>query len=450
MKKLIAFLLSATLAASVFCLFSQSAFALTEELSQPRIVMENVTAAPGEEVVLSVDLVNNPGLINVKLSLEYDHEVFTLTEIEDGGLFTELLCSEHLSDDPLVMIFSDDTALADITADGTLVVLKFSTDEQAAEETYDFVLSCTDTYDQQLNSKTVSAAENTVTLAAPTPLEILNQPQNYSGAVNTSTVLSVSASGSGLTYQWQVCANGSTWKNVTSTGYNKASMTVTLTAARNGYQYRCVITDALQNQVISDPAALTIEEELTITAQPQNYTGAVNTNAVLSVSASGSGLTYQWQVCTNGSTWKNVTSTGYNKAAMTVTLTAARNGYQYRCVVKDLTGATVTSDPATIAVGEELTITAQPQNYTGAVNTNAVLSVSASGSGLTYQWQVCTNGSTWKNVTSTGYNKASMTVTLTAARNGYQYRCVVKDLTGAAVTSDPATIAVGGTAVVTG
>ena len=295
-------------------------------------------------------------------------------------------------------------------------------------------------WDGNGDSVTSDAATLTKT---PDKLAIVTQPADYAGALNTNAVLTVKATGEGLKYQWQVCTNGSTWKNVTGTGYNKASMTVTLTSARNGYQYRCVVTDGSGASVTSKAATLKKSAAaLTITAQPENYTGDLNTSATFTVKATGEGLKYQWQVCINGSTWKNVTSTGYNKASMTVTLTSARNGYQYRCVVKDAYGASVTSKAATLKKGAAaLTITAQPENYTGDLNTSATFTVKATGEGLKYQWQVCTNGSTWKNVTSTGYNKASLNVTLTSARNGYQYRCVVTDGSGASVTSAAASLA---------
>ena len=302
---------------------------------------------------------------------------------------------------------------------------------------YQYRCVVADVDDQEVISEAATLTKKAAVLA------IKEHPINYAGTVNEYTTLTVKASGENLTYQWQVDTTGTGWKNVTSSGYNKSAIKVQLTLARNGYQYRCVVTDGDGNSVISNPAMIFAREAAPakITAQPQNYTGAVNTTATLAVTATGSNLKYQWQVNT-GAGWKNVTSAGYNKASMSVTLTSARNGYQYRCIVTNSSGS-VTSDAATIALAaaEALSITTQPQNYTGAVNTTATFAVKATGANLKYQWQVNT-GSGWKNVTSTGYNKASMNVTLTNARNGYQYRCVVTN-GSESVTSNAAKITIG-------
>ena len=56
-------------------------------------------------------------------------------------------------------------------------------------------------------------------------------------------------------------ANGSTWYNMPSsfTGYNAATLQVGATAARNGYSYRCVVTDAGGNSVTSNAVTLTVK-----------------------------------------------------------------------------------------------------------------------------------------------------------------------------------------------
>ena len=43
-----------------------------EENTQPQMVVSNVEAQPGEEVMMTVSLVNNPGITNGKISVNYD------------------------------------------------------------------------------------------------------------------------------------------------------------------------------------------------------------------------------------------------------------------------------------------------------------------------------------------------------------------------------------------
>ncbi|MCQ2458716.1 MAG: hypothetical protein MJ142_08330, partial [Clostridia bacterium] len=70
----------------------------------------------------------------------------------------------------------------------------------------------------------------------------------------------VKVTGEGLKYQWQYrkTADG-TWANTTATGYNTATLTVPGTASRNGYQYRCVITDKNGKKVTSNTVTLTVQ-----------------------------------------------------------------------------------------------------------------------------------------------------------------------------------------------
>ena len=42
-------------------------------------------------------------------------------------------------------------------------------------------------------------------------------------------------------------------------GYNTDTLTVTATASRNGYKYRCIVTDAYGNETVSQEAILTVE-----------------------------------------------------------------------------------------------------------------------------------------------------------------------------------------------
>ncbi|MCD8017975.1 MAG: hypothetical protein LUE97_09325, partial [Oscillospiraceae bacterium] len=119
-------------------------------------------------------------------------------------------------------------------------------------------------------------------------------------------------------------------------------------------------------------------EELQITSQPEDYTGTVGSTAVFEVEATGSGLTYQWQYLNAGaSTWRDSGMSGADTASISVPVTEARDGQQYRCVVTDGDGNTVTSDAATLTVTDDagFSITLQPSDYTGLAGTTATFTV---------------------------------------------------------------------------
>ena len=89
-------------------------------------------------------------------------------------------------------------------------------------------------------------------------ITITAQPVNQTVAVDNYATFTVEAVGNNLSYQWQYKVGSDAWKNSGMTGYNTNRITVQGTTARNGYQYRCVITDANGNQIISNPANLTV------------------------------------------------------------------------------------------------------------------------------------------------------------------------------------------------
>lgn len=86
----------------------------------------------------------------------------------------------------------------------------------------------------------------------------------------------------------------------------------------------------------------------TITQQPADRTVTVGQTANFSVTASGSGLSYQWQK--NGANISGATSASYTTPAAPYN----DNGVQYRCIVSSSSGS-VTSNAATLVVNSTAT-----------------------------------------------------------------------------------------------
>ena len=226
-------------------------------------------------------------------------------------------------------------------------------------------------------------------VAKPT---ITTQPKSVTVNAGQSVTMSVKASGTGLKYQWQYLPSGGTaWKDNASTGYNTSSMTFTVSSGFNGRKYRCIVSNSA-GSVTSSAATLTVTAALakpTITTQPESVTVNVGQSVTMSVKASGTGLKYQWQYLPVGGTvWKDNTSTGYNTASMTFTVSSGFNGRKYRCIVSNAAGS-VTSSAATLtitAAPTKPTITTQPKSVTVSAGQSVTMSVKASGTGLKYQW----------------------------------------------------------------
>ena len=70
--------------------------------------------------------------------------------------------------------------------------------------------------------------------------------------------MKVTANGSGLKYQWYVSKDsGKTWNSL-GNDFARASVSFEATEARNGYSYRCVVTDGNGKSVTSSIATLKI------------------------------------------------------------------------------------------------------------------------------------------------------------------------------------------------
>lgn len=89
-------------------------------------------------------------------------------------------------------------------------------------------------------------------------IKIITQPRNVTATLGTSVVFSVAASGAGLAYQWQYSTPAGGWVDSGQTGSKTDSLTIAAESHRDGYKYRCRITDANGRSVTSYEATLSI------------------------------------------------------------------------------------------------------------------------------------------------------------------------------------------------
>jgi hypothetical protein len=242
---------------------------------------------------------------------------------------------------------------------------------------------------------------------------------------------------SGVTYQWQLSTDGgANYNNIagaTSATLNLASVT----ASMNNYRYRCVLTSAgCGVPAVSNGAILTVNLLAAITSQPTSATICSGSSNTFCVTAVGTNLTYQWQISILGcgGPWANLA--GATSSCLSVTGVSTGS---YRCSVIGTTcGNTVITNCVTLTVINPVTITSQPSNVQLCSGSNTSFSVTATGTGLIYQWQVNTGtgfsnvvdgavpgitGATYANATTATLNLSGTTTGM----NGYQYRCNISN-----------------------
>lgn len=92
-----------------------------------------VGCSAGRLVKVRVDI-HNPGIIATRLHIGYDAQQLRLVNVENGTVFEDstFLAGENLAAEPYALLWSDDTAQADNTSDGTLVTLVFEVQSSAS------------------------------------------------------------------------------------------------------------------------------------------------------------------------------------------------------------------------------------------------------------------------------------------------------------------------------
>ncbi len=284
----------------------------------------------------------------------------------------------------------------------------------------------------------VKTADVSVIVSAGGGPSITTHPASQSICLGGPVTFTASATGA-TSYQWQVSTDGgNTFNNIGGATTTTYSVPVT-TIGMDGYQYH-LLANNICGTSTSDNAELTILQAPTILVQPVNSAACVGGSVSFSVIAQNA-ASYQWQVSTNaGVTWTNVSGA----TAQTLTLnsvTGALNGNQYHVIVTNSCGS-LTSSNVVLSVTSGVNITTQPADVSVCIGRMATFTVVAAGPGLTYQWQISTNGgATWTNIS--GATSASYSVTpFNMGMNNNRFRVVLSSSCGSPVNSNAAILTV--------
>ncbi len=306
------------------------------------------------------------------------------------------------------------------------------------------------------SSATSSAAKLSV-VTAPIAPSISVQPAPQSVVEPAAASFSVTASGTALAYQWQICADTTAtptcaqWNNVAGTSGNAATYTIPSTVVGlNGIRLRVLVSNSL-GSVASNPVTLSVSAAPitpttpSFSTQPANASVVAPSVATFNVAATGNPApTVQWQISTNaGSTWSDIggaTSSSYSTAATSV----ADTGKLYRAIASNSVGS-ATSTMASLSVAPTPVVpsfSSQPVSASVTAGQSASFTVAASGTPTpNLQWQLSTDaGATWSNIN--GATGSSYSIAVTALANtGSQYRAVASNTVGS-VNSNAATLTV--------
>ena len=274
------------------------------------------------------------------------------------------------------------------------------------------------------NICTASFSSSNATLTVSNNASITTQPVSTTACAGSNISFSTTASGTG--YQWEVSTDGFTFTPVTGATNPTLDLSA-VTIAMNGNQYHLVVSTCGPNSIISNNVTLTVVTPATIASQPGNEDLCEESNASFTVSTTGTAITYQWEFSTdNGVSYNPVP--GATAATLNLTgVTVGMDGYLYRVVLNNFCTVNFTSSAAVLRVSLVTVINTQPADQGVCEGSDANFTIAASGtaSGLTYQWQISTDGGTnFSNIS--GSTNATLTLTgVTPSMNNNRYRVVV-------------------------
>ena len=259
------------------------------------------------------------------------------------------------------------------------------------------------------------------------PAVITANPNSVTVCSTSGTSFTAAASGTSVGLQWQISTDGGgSWSSVANGGVYSGATTGTLaisnTAGLNGNQYRLLATTAspCSNSVNSTAATLNVSAAPAITTQPVAQTVCAGSSVTFSVVANNA-TGYQWQ------------KGGVNIGELLhhhipINPVAGTDAGNYSVIVSGAAPCgSVTSSIVALTVNSPAAITTNPNSVTVCSTSGTSFTGSASGTSISLQWQISTDGGgSWSNLSNAGVYSGVLTGTLTisntAGLNGNQYR----------------------------
>ena len=283
---------------------------------------------------------------------------------------------------------------------------------------------------------------------------ITGQPISPEATCSGTGVLTmtVTASGSGLTYSWRkggvAVVNGGT-----ISGQGTATLTLTAPALSDAGSYDVVVTDTCPTVLTSNSVTVTVNASPVYTTQPSASLVCQNTATSFTVATTATSPTYQWQYSSQPVTnWANANAligvSGSTSATLSLTnIPLTYNNTNFRCIVTALNGCASNSNAALSTVNAMPTVGAITGNQaicSGYTPASDITLASASG---TIQWQSADNAGFTVGLTNIGSNSTKLTPNQVGIITATKYiRAVVSNGVCMVTTSGTATITVAATA----
>lgn len=455
---------------------------LTVEVFIPTIVTSTGSAATCADMSFSIPVMvtncNNVGAIS--LVLHFNANLVTYfgyenvhQELNGGTLRVNAV------NDAVYLTWASANQVLNI-GDATLVSLLFTSKSGNSSLTWDQE-QCEYSNPQ---GEALPASFSGSNLTIYYPPTINSNPVNQKVVEGNNTTFSISASGQGLAYQWQLSQDdGLSWEDLTNGGHYANANSNTLRVnnvvmTMNGYRFRCALVGTCQPPVISESALLAVEKfvptiqtsvgSLTICSEtgfsiPVSVTNFIDVGAIslalnyndevltftgyeglnpaladgqIQINASGGTIYVSW-ISLDGATIGdgNLLSLGFVAVPGSSPLNWNTTYCEYANTLGEVLPMTFSN--GNVNVGDlNFTIDTQPTDQTVLWGESGSFAITTTGQGLSFQWQLSQDaGVSWSNLSSGGHYANVTTRTLGISNavlemDGYRYRCIVSGACG--------------------
>ena len=305
-----------------------------------------------------------------------------------------------------------------------------------------------------------SVSTSSITINAQTVLSTQSTGAQTQCIGGTFGAITVTASGTALTYQWYSNITASTIGGIslaTANGAQTGSYIPQSLTAGTLYYY-CVVTGTCGTVTSAVSGAFIVNLATAINSQSTATQTQCNSGAFtpITVNAVGAGLTYQWFSNTTASTTGGTSLLAANGAQTSsyTPQTAIAGTLYYYCVVTGTCGTATSAVSGAFIVNSGVAISSQSMATQSQciAGTFAPITVTATGAGIAYQWYSNTTATTTGGSSLLAVNGAqtnSYTPQSSAAGTLYYY-CVVTGTCGTITSSVSGAFIVNPTTAISG
>lgn len=241
--------------------------------SQPIVSIGSVSTCAGNQVSVPINVNGFLNIGAVTLEMSYDTSKVTYLNFTNAALTGNLIVNSNSPSGQLLgkVLVSWFSLSASNLGSGLLMNLNFQVPGSATFSGMPIEFNLTSPGQCELADANGDVIPNTVfnngAINRVVGATITNQPSSIlTVSVGGNITLPVAATGSGLSYQWEVLSTGSTtWQSVSGSIYSgEATSTLSITgasAAINNYQYRLRINTGCSTPTYAGPYTLTVQQQ---------------------------------------------------------------------------------------------------------------------------------------------------------------------------------------------